>query len=127
MHRPKQQAIAFLLGAVLVGGVLGFVGRDVIRRDDSTLASRRKALYDDLGLEAKQRVALDSLLDHRNCQVDELFKPIQPALDSIKSATRAQIDLILTPEQKPRLEAKRREDDMKRNAERKRIQASCKR
>jgi hypothetical protein len=126
MQRPKQQALAFLLGAVLVGGVVGFVsGRVTTQRDESTIASRRKAMYDDLGLETKQRSAMDSLLDDSNCQLDALFKPLQPALDSIKLARRAQINLILTPDQRARLEIRRKDDDARHDAERKRIQAAC--
>jgi hypothetical protein len=127
MQRPKQQALAFLLGALLVGGVVGFSADRVFRRDETTLASRRAALYDDLDLDTKQRAAIDSLLDDRNCQLDAMFKPLQPSLDSVKVATRAHMDRLLTPEQRTRLDARRREDDRKKDAEKKRIQAVCKR
>ena len=50
MDRPKQQAIAFLLGAVLVGGVVGFSADRMIRRDDMSIAEKRKAMYDDLDM-----------------------------------------------------------------------------
>jgi hypothetical protein len=127
MERPKQQALAFLLGAVLVGGVLGFSADRVFRHDDSSLAARRKAMYDDLGLVAAQRASLDSLFDARNCQYDAIFRPIQPAVDSLKFTTRAQMDRILTPEQRAKLEIRRREDDAKKDEERRRIQAACRR
>jgi hypothetical protein len=127
MQRPKQQALAFLLGALLVGGVVGFSADRAFRHDDTTIAARRKALYDDLGLEARQRHTLDSLLDDRNCQLDQLFKPLQHSLDSVRAATRAQMDLILTSEQRAKLEAHRREDDARKDAERKQVQASCRR
>ena len=125
MQRPKQQALLFLLGAVLVGGVVGFSADRVFRTNDSSIASRRKALYDDLGLGAAQRASLDTVFDDSNCQLEALFKPLQPALDSIKSARRAQINALLTPEQRVRLEARRKDDDARRDVERKHIKSQC--
>jgi hypothetical protein len=126
MERPKQQALAFLLGALLVGGVLGFSADRVLgRSDDTSIAARRKALYDDLDMRAEQRSAMDSLFDARNCKYDAIFKPIQPALDTLKLDTRARMDAILTSEQRVRLDARRREDDARKDAERQRIQAAC--
>jgi hypothetical protein len=125
MQRPKQQALAFLLGAVLVGGVVGFSADRVFRRDDSSVAAKRKAMYDDLELRPAQRAAMDSLFDARNCQYDAILRPIQPALDSLKAATRVQMDRILTAEQRVRLETRRREHDARDDAERRRIQAAC--
>lgn len=127
MERPKQQALAFLLGAVLVGGVLGFSADRVLRRDDTSIAARRKAMYDDLELQPAQRAAMDSLFDARNCRYDAIFKPIEPALDTLKLQTRAGMDAILTPEQRVRLDARRREDDARKDAERRLIQAHCRR
>jgi len=125
MERPKQQALAFLLGAVLVGGVVGFSADRVFRHDDISIAARRKAMYDDLELAEAQRKALDSLFDARNCQYDAIFRPIQPAVDSLKFATRASMDRILTAEQRSRLEQRRRDDDARKDEERKHIQAAC--
>lgn len=125
MERPKQQALAFLLGAVLVGGVLGFSADRVFRRDDSTIASRRKALYDDLTLSAAQRATMDSVLDDSNCQIDALLRPVQPAMDSIKATRRMAINAILTPEQRTRIEVRRKDDDARHGAERNRIRAAC--
>lgn len=125
MQRPKQQALAFLLGALLVGAVVGFSADRMFNVNDNSMAARRQALYDDLELQQKQRVALDSVFDDSNCQLELLFKPLQPALDSIKAARRAQMNAILTPEQRTRLEARRKDDDAKRDAERKHIKAAC--
>ena len=125
MERPKRQALAFLLGAVLVGGVVGFSADRVFRKDDTSIAAKRLALYDDLELRPEQRSAMDSLFDARNCKYDAIFSPIQPALDTLKLETRARMDAILTSEQRVRLEARRREDDARKEAERQRIQAAC--
>ena len=126
MQRPKQQAIAFLLGAVLVGGVVGFSADRVFRRDDVTIAERRKAMYDDLDMTPVQRASMDSLFDARNCQYDAIFRPIQPALDSLRMATREQMNQILTAEQRTKLDVRRKsDDDARKNDERRRIQAAC--
>ena len=125
MERPKQQALVFLLGAVLVGGVVGFSADRVFRRDDTSIAAKRAAMYDDLKLAPAQRAAMDSLLDARNCKYDAIFKPIQPALDTLKLETRGRINALLTPEQRARLDVRRREDDARKDAERQRVLAAC--
>lgn len=130
MERPKQQALAFLLGALLVGGVLGFSADRVLRKDDPTPAARRQAFYEDIGLTAAQRPSMDSLLDERNCRMDSVVKTIQPTLDSIKTASRVRMDRILTPDQHARIEVRRkdemrRKEEARRTAELRRQQTSC--
>jgi hypothetical protein len=125
MERPKQQALAFLLGALLVGGVLGFSADRVLRQEELTPAQRRAQFYEDIGITAKQRPILDSLLDDRNCRMDSVVKTVQPALDSIKAASRVQMDRLLTPEQHARLELRRKDDAARHAAERKRQMPPC--
>ena len=126
MQRPKQQALAFLLGALLVGGVVGFSADRVLGQSkDSSMAARRKALYDDLGLAPNQRARLDSVFDDSNCQLENLFKPLQPALDSIKAARRVQMNAVLTPAQRIRLEARRKDDEKRRDSERTHAKPAC--
>jgi Spy/CpxP family protein refolding chaperone len=127
MQRPKQQALAFLLGAVLVGGVVGFSADRAFRRDDSSVAAKREAMYDDLELLPAQRAAMDSLFDARNCKYDSIFNAIRPALDSLKTDTRAHTNAILSPTQRAKLESRRRDHDARDEAERQRIRAACKR
>jgi Spy/CpxP family protein refolding chaperone len=126
MDRPKQQAIAFLLGAVLVGGVVGFSADRMFRHDDMSISERRKAMYDDLDMSPAQRASMDSLFDARNCQYDAIFRPIQPSLDSLRTATRDKMNLILTADQRAKLDARRKGDDSHRSEERDRIRAACK-
>jgi hypothetical protein len=125
MQRPKQQAIAFLLGAVLVGGALGFSADRVFRSEDLTPAQRRAAFYEDIGITAAQRPTLDSILDDRNCRMDSVVRTIQPSLDSIKSASRVQMDRLLTPDQHARIEARRKDDAARHAADRKRLSSLC--
>lgn len=125
MERPKQQALAFLLGALLVGGALGFSADRVLRQDELTPAQRRAQFYEDIGITPEQRPVLDSLLDARNCRMDSVVKAFQPALDSVKAASRLQMDRLLTPDQRARLEVRRKDDAARHAAERKRQKPPC--
>ena len=105
MQRSKQQALLFLLGALLVGAILGFSANRVFGEDTPTPG--RQAMYDDLQLTASQRAAMDSLLDQRHCQISRTLATVEPKLDSIRAGARAQMDRLLTPDQRTRLEARR--------------------
>jgi len=109
MQRSKQQALMFLLGAVLVGGVLGFSADRVLSYDKSKGWAPRTRMYDDLRLSEAQRSRMDSLLDDRNCQIGAVMKPVRPHLDSVKHAAHQQMLQILTPEQRAQLELRVRE------------------
>ena len=125
MERPKQQAIAFLLGALLVGGALGFSADRVFRSGDLTPAQRHAAFYEDIGITSTQKPTLDSILDDRNCRMDSVVRTIQPTLDSIKSVSRVQIDRLLTPEQHARIEVRRKDEVARRAADRQRLISLC--
>lgn len=115
MQRSKQQALMFLLGAVLVGGVVGFSAERVMRnasKDHSWAA--RTAMYDDLGLTPAQREAMDSVIDEKNRRVDSLLKPVRPQIDSVRANTRTQFYRIFTPEQRSKFEERVREDSTRR-------------
>jgi len=103
MQRSKQQALMFLLGAVLVGGVLGF-SADRVFQDKQKHWAPRMRMYNDLELSEGQRATMDSLLDDRNCQISAVMKPVSPQLDSIKKAAHQQVLAVLTSEQRAKLE-----------------------
>ncbi|HEX7940094.1 MAG TPA: hypothetical protein VF483_13990, partial [Gemmatimonadaceae bacterium] len=98
----------FLLGAVLVGGALGFVADRVTTNDQRSWAPRQR-MYDDLELTEAQRVTMDSLLDEQSCQIGAVMKPVRPRLDSIRGAARQQMTSLLKPDQVAKLEARRSE------------------
>jgi hypothetical protein len=116
MQRSKQQAVMFLLGAVLVGGFMGFTVDRVSHTDRKTWASRTR-FYEDLGLSEAQRVRMDSLLDDRNCQISAVMKPVRAHLDSIKQAAHQQMIQLMTPEQQQKLELRRNEMERRDNIE----------
>lgn len=105
MQRSKQQALMFLLGALLVGAILGSSANRVFGDDAPTPG--RQAMYDDLQLTTAQRAAMDSLLDQRHCQISLTLATVEPKLDSIRASARVQMDRLLTPDQRTRLEARR--------------------
>jgi Spy/CpxP family protein refolding chaperone len=105
MQRSKQQALLFLLGALLLGAILGFSANRAFREDAPTPG--RQAMYDDLQLTSAQRAAMDSLLDQRHCQIARTLATVEPRLDSIRASARVQMDRLLTPDQRTRLEARR--------------------
>jgi len=119
MQRSKQQALMFLLGAVLVGGVVGFSAERVMRntsKDHSWAA--RTTMYDDLELTPSQREAMDSVIDEKNRRVDSLLKPVRAQIDSVRANTRAQFFRIFTPAQRAKFEARVREDSTRRDVTR---------
>ena len=104
MQPSKNLALMFLLGAILVGGVLGFSADRIMvagRLCDTGKTERapRETLASKLGMTTQQQAALDSLLDIRRRDMRAVLDPVQPALDSIGAHTNAQIRAMLTPEQ----------------------------
>ncbi|MBV6521856.1 MAG: hypothetical protein MNPFHGCM_02000 [Gemmatimonadaceae bacterium] len=104
MTRSKQQALMFLLGALLVGGALGFTADRMMIQDRicSTAAGKtdaRKRFAERLSLTADQERKVDALLDERNRQYDSVMATIQGRVDSIKMHSRAQIRLLLNSDQ----------------------------
>ena len=115
MQRSKQQALMFLLGAVLVGGVLGFSAeRVMLHASNERSWAARNAMYDDLELTPAQRTAMDSIIDEKNRRVDSLLKPVKPQIDSVRANARAQFYRVFTSEQRTKFEARVREDSLRR-------------
>ena len=118
MQRSKQQALMFLLGAVLVGGVLGFSAERVLGHTDGPSWADRTRMYDDLALSVQQRSAMDSVLDDNNRQRDTIMRVVRPQLDSLKLATRQQFYRIFSPAQKDKFLSRVREDSIRREQNR---------
>lgn len=104
MHQSKNLALAFLFGAVLVGGALGFTADRVLSRDrhgDSTLdmLDRRLDLSD------AQRSQIDAILDDRQQQFSRVYATMKPRLDSIRLNAREQMRAVLNAEQRGQFQA----------------------
>lgn len=109
MQRSKQQAVFFLLGAVLVGGALGFTADRLMADKQGGPSARRDRFYDNLGMTEAQRVRGDSMLDEQNCEISAVMKPVRPKLDSIRASFRQQWSGILDSAQLSTLETMRAE------------------
>ena len=115
MLGSKNLAIMFLLGALLVGGALGFAAdryavKDRLCAPKRSEAELRQAFYNDLELSAEQRTRWDALLDERQRAMAAARATIRPRQDSIMESYRLRTTELLTPEQRERLEERRRED-----------------
>lgn len=105
MQQSKNLAITFLLGAVLVGGALGFTAdRVMLRERIARPEGGRLSLSDRLQLDAAQRARLDSIVDDRHKRYSIIMSTVRPALDSIKQRARDEIRLMLTPAQRAEFE-----------------------
>jgi hypothetical protein len=109
MQRSKQQAVFFILGAVLVGGALGFSADRLMADKHRGPSAQRQRFYDRLELTEAQRSRGDSMLDEQNCQINLVMKPVKPVLDSIRASSRQQWSSILTAPQLARLDSMRAE------------------
>ena len=121
MRGSKQLAMMFLLGAVLVGGVLGFTADRVMMREhvcvkkEMSQTAFREQFATDLALTPAQRVAVDSILDFRHNQMDAVMAPVRPKMDAIRDSSRAQILRVLDERQRAQFEAMRQKMRNKHN------------
>src|SRR5689334_19323801 len=105
MQRSKQQALMFLLGAVLVGGVIGASAIKVMDKKPAR-PSARVQMYDDIGIDSAHRITMDSVLDETNCRLGEVIKLWRPRTDSIRDAGFATIRELMTTEQREAFDAR---------------------
>jgi Spy/CpxP family protein refolding chaperone len=118
MQRSKQQALTFLLGAVLVGGALGFSADRYIGHEKFTSQyGPRGMLYDQLGLTTQQRATIDSLTFQQDCLLKSAGAPLKPKLDSIRNNFRAQWRQVLTADQQAKWDKSKKEHDARREAD----------
>lgn len=108
MHTPRSPrslALAFVLGALLVGGVLGFTADRVLGRDDAcsryfTRSELRKRFADRLELTPVQRVKIDSILDAKRAAMDSIQAPARSAMAAVSDSTTRRIEAVLDPAQR---------------------------
>jgi hypothetical protein len=118
MQRSKQQALMFLLGALLVGGVLGASGVSYFSHERfAAQYGPRARFYDEMGLSAQQRATLDSLSFEQDCVIKTVLAPQQARLDSIRGRFKAQWRAVFNEEQLAKYDARRKEIQTRREAE----------
>lgn len=125
MRRTSVLAVAFFVAVGAAGAALGVAGdrwleRERVERQGGNQRAMRARLADELGMDAAQRVRLDSVLDDRNRQYDSLMTRVRPDLDSLGATTRQRIRQLLTTEQQANYDQMLREREEARRQERRR-------
>lgn len=89
-HSSKHTAIAFLLGALLTGGALGFTAATVMGRETraGAYASTRDQLARTLELSPEQRARFDRIVDERDHTIDSLMAPLDAQMEALKPSIR---------------------------------------
>jgi hypothetical protein len=121
MQRSKQQAMMFLLGAVLVGGVLGFSADRVVAsyaaEKDQERRIDRPSFFDDLDFTVEQRERWEAVNDTATCRIMIVTEQTRPEVESIRTESRTKLQGILTAAQKEKLERRQRDDSVRRAQE----------
>lgn len=118
MQRSKQQALMFLLGAVLVGGALGFSADRYLGKEKFAASyGPRAKFYDAIGLSDQQRNTLDSLAFSEDCAIRAVLKPEKAQLDSIRASFKAQVRRVFTPGQLQKYDDRAADFKARRDAE----------
>src|SRR6185503_11347808 len=107
MQRSKQQALMFLLGAVLVGGVVGASAIKVMDKKPQRVPARIQ-MYDDIGIDSALRVTMDSVLDETNCKTADIMRSVRPSLDSVQAEGFKTLVGMMTPTQRQAFEARKK-------------------
>jgi len=125
MNTPRSTrslALAFVLGALLVGGVLGFTADRVLGRDDAcsryfTRSELRKRFADRLELTDAQRVKVDSILDTKRAAMDSIQAPVKAAMAAVSDSTTRRIEAVLDVKQRATFAGMRADRDRRDKAD----------
>jgi hypothetical protein len=97
---------SFVAGVVVGAAAYGFVSGPTVRvRSPGDMAP----LLDQLQLSADQRRRADSILERRTPMVEAMMLEVVRRLRVVSDSVDAELRVILTPEQRARLDALRRE------------------
>ena len=121
MAGSKRIALAFLVGTLAVGWIVGYASAHLLDVRDAhadTRVSYRDRLAEELRLSPEQRIELDSVLDKRHRDMTAAWEPVRPRLDSIRQNARNEIREMLTEDQRAAFERylldQKRDDTKKR-------------
>jgi Spy/CpxP family protein refolding chaperone len=119
MQRSKQQALMFLLGAMLVGGALGFSAKTYMGHEKfAGQYGPRARFFDEIGLTPQQRATIDSLTFRQDCAMKAVLAPHDSVLKAIRASFKAQWRQVFTKEQLAKYDARDKEIQAHREAER---------
>jgi Spy/CpxP family protein refolding chaperone len=108
MQRSRSLALMFLLGALLVGGALGFTADRVLTGDrcarNGDNRRSRTWLTEELNLTAVQSAAVDSIVERRHREMRSVISTVRPRMDAVRDTARQQIRRVLDDAQRARFD-----------------------
>ncbi|NUO65506.1 MAG: hypothetical protein HOQ11_02480 [Gemmatimonadaceae bacterium] len=112
----KSLALAFILGALLVGGVLGFTADRMFGHDEAcasyyTRVEMRKRFAEKLGLSAEQRAQVEAILDRKRASLDSVMAPVKPQVQAVSDSTTKRIEAVLDASQREKFARMRADHD----------------
>ncbi|HEX6323492.1 MAG TPA: hypothetical protein VFZ36_07190 [Vicinamibacterales bacterium] len=110
-NRQRLIGLAVLVVTFLAGGVAGAAIREVTadptpareaRSDgrDSERRGERRFPFEYLGIEGEQRAQIEALFDRNQAATSAVWQEYKPRFDAIVDSTRAELNRLLTPEQR---------------------------
>jgi len=116
MARSRWIALAVLSAVFLAGAAIGAAALTVLGRDRQEMPRRPEpgsrwngrssgpSIFDQMGLTAAQKSAMDSIMEKRRRDMDAFWKQHNPEVRAIVDSARAEVDRLLTPEQRQKFE-----------------------
>ena len=108
MQRSRSLALMFLLGALLVGGALGFTADRVLTTDRcAKSADNHRAfawLTEELHLTPQQSAAVDSIVERRHREMRAVIATVRPQMVAVRDTARQQIRRVLDESQRARFD-----------------------
>lgn len=121
MTRSRTGAVAMLIAAFAIGGLVGGAATSMAdRRTHKTRSEhpQRPSYVDrlgtEIGLSDPQKDSVRAILERHQPAMDSLWESIRPLLQSERQVIRNQIAALLTPEQQARYVELQRQDSLRR-------------
>src|SRR5688500_20158598 len=99
MQRSRSLALMFLLGALLVGGALGFTADRVLTGERCAKSGDNRRsfawLTEELGLSAEQAAAVDSMVERPHREPRAVIPPVRPPMAAAGDTGRQQLRPVL--------------------------------
>lgn len=92
--------IMFAVGALSGAATMRVASTDKAVSSERTERRQRPGLFERLDLTAEQRTQVDAIMERRKGEVDAFWSEHGPQLRAIMDSARAEIRLVLTPEQR---------------------------
>jgi Spy/CpxP family protein refolding chaperone len=104
MQRSRSLALMFLLGALLVGGALGFTADRVLTSDRCAKSGDNRRsfawLTEELHLTPEQSAAVDSIVERRHREMRAVISTVRPQMVAVRDTARQQIRRVLNDAQR---------------------------